>query len=67
MAELEIIKLDDGFATVKREGIDPFINCIENNEREFFRAKEFVKLYDLIFKMSATSRARALISTSTPH
>ena len=51
MSDHDIIQLDDGYQNVKRDGIDPFISFIENGEREFFKAKEFVKLYDLIFKM----------------
>jgi hypothetical protein len=38
-------------AKVKKKGIDPFLDFIENQTREFFKAKEFVQLYDLIFKM----------------
>jgi cullin 1 len=47
----EIIDLDQGFEQVKNEGILPFIKCIEDQQREFFKAKRFVSLYDLIFKM----------------
>lgn len=50
-SESPTIKLEDGFARINTQGIQPFIQCIENNEREFFKAKEFVTLYDLIFKM----------------
>ena len=51
----DIIALDDGYANVKRNGIDPFISFIETGEREFFKARDFVKLYDLIFKMYAAA------------
>jgi len=47
----DIVTLEEGFAQVKKNGIDPFINLIETGEREFFKAKDFVVLYDLIFKM----------------
>ena len=47
----EIIKLEEGYSKVRSEGIEPFLRYIEENNREFFKAKEFVKLYDLIFKM----------------
>eukprot|EP00808_Paulinella_micropora_P026401 g42.t1 len=47
----EIIKLDEGYAEVESKGIKPFIALIEKNEREFFKAKDFVALYDKIFKM----------------
>jgi cullin 1 len=48
---MEVIDLPNGFNRINNEGIIPFINFIEANEREFFKAKEFVTLYDLIFKM----------------
>jgi len=47
----DIVGLEEGFTQVKKNGIDPFINLIETGEREFFKAKDFVVLYDLIFKM----------------
>ena len=53
MTDDSIIQLDVGYKRVKQEGIDPFVRFIETGEREFFKAKEFVTLYDLIFKMSA--------------
>jgi cullin 1 len=46
-----IIELEEGYQRIKREGIDPFVRLIETREREFFKAKDFVALYDLIFKM----------------
>ena len=33
------------------QGIKPFLDFIESAQREFFKAKDFVTLYDLIFKM----------------
>ncbi len=42
----DIVTLDDGFAQVKKNGIDPFISLVETNEREFFKAKDFVALYE---------------------
>ena len=42
----EIIKLEEGYAKVRTEGIEPFLRYIEENNREFFKAKEFVKLYE---------------------
>ncbi len=47
----EIIELERGFDRVRSEGIEPFIELIESQKREFFKAKNFVALYDLIFKM----------------
>ena len=58
MADEQIIQLDVGYKRVKAEGIDPFVRFIETGEREFFKAKEFVTLYDLIFKMSARTSPR---------
>ena len=60
MASEEIIDLDSGYQRVKKDGIDPFIAFIENGEREFFKAKDFVKLYDLIFKMCFSPDTRLL-------
>jgi len=47
----DIIELEAGYKRVKTEGIDPFLSFIEAKERDFFKAKDHVKLYDLIFKM----------------
>lgn len=47
----EIIELEPGYKRVRDEGVQPFLQFIESNERQFFKAKEFIKLYDLIFKM----------------
>ena len=47
----DIITLDAGFNRINNEGIQPFLLFIETQEREFFKSKEFVTLYDLIFKM----------------
>jgi predicted pyridoxine 5'-phosphate oxidase superfamily flavin-nucleotide-binding protein len=47
----EIIDLEEGYSRVLKQGIQPFIGFIETQEREFFQAKNFVYLYDLIFKM----------------
>jgi len=47
----EIIELERGYEHVKGHGIDPFMEFIEKQERQFFKAKDFVALYDLIFKM----------------
>jgi cullin 1 len=47
----DIIKFDEGYAKVYNTGIKPFLTLIEDEKREFFKAKEFVELYDLIFKM----------------
>jgi len=49
--EGDVITLDEGYNQVRKNGIDPFIQLVETSEREFFKAKEFVALYDLIFKM----------------
>lgn len=46
-----IIELDQGWRDVKRDGIDPFIDFVETTDKEFFSAKDFVQLYDKIFKM----------------
>lgn len=51
MSSDDIIDLEDGYKKVKEEGIKPFLNFIETGERDFFRARDYVKLYDLIFKM----------------
>jgi len=50
-AQEDIIQLEDGYRQIYSEGIEPFLRFIEQQEREFFKAKDFVKLYDLIFKM----------------
>lgn len=47
----EVIALEEGFRLVKDQGVDPFLALIETGEREFFRAKDFVALYHLVFKM----------------
>ena len=47
----KIILLEDGAKQVLENGVKPFIGFIENSEREFFKAKDFVNIYDLIFKM----------------
>ncbi len=44
----DIVTLDDGFAQVKKNGIEPFISLVETNEREFFKAKDFVALYEYV-------------------
>jgi len=46
-----IIQLEDGFQQIKTQGLAPFLNFIETKERAFFKAKEFINLYDLIFRM----------------
>mmetsp|Transcript_3443 Transcript_3443/g.6525 ORF Transcript_3443/g.6525 Transcript_3443/m.6525 type:complete len:746 (+) Transcript_3443:40-2277(+) len=46
-----IILLEEGSRTVVEQGVAPFINFIENSTREFFKAQEFVLIYDKIFKM----------------
>lgn len=48
---VDIIQLEAGFTEVASRGIIPFVTFIESSEREFFKAKDFVTLYDLIFKM----------------
>jgi len=48
----DIIELEKGFEKVRKEGIEPFLGFIEEQKREFFKAKQFVTLYDLIFKMA---------------
>lgn len=45
------IGLEEGFQKVDEGGIQPFLLLIESGESEFFRARQFVKLYHLIFKM----------------
>jgi hypothetical protein len=42
----DIIELEKGFERVNKEGIQPFIDFIEAQEREFFKAKDFVTLYE---------------------
>lgn len=49
--DTELIPLDKGTKRIQEEGIRPFLICIDKQEREFFKAKEFISLYDLIFKM----------------
>ena len=56
----DIIPLDRGYQRVYDEGIKPFIEFIEASEREFFKAKDFVTLYDLIFKMCFAPDTRVL-------
>lgn len=51
MEEEKIIQLEQGFSHVKNEGIVPFLEMIESDERQSFKAKLFVSLYDVIFKM----------------
>lgn len=51
MAHEDIIDLEEGFKDVNEKGIQPFLKFIEEEEREFFKAKDYVALYDLIFKM----------------
>jgi len=51
MSSDDIIDLEDGWKKVKEDGIEPFLSFIENKERDFFKARDYVKLYDLIFKM----------------
>lgn len=46
-----IIKLESGFAKIDAEGIQPFIQFVEVSDKEFFKSKGFVDLYDIIFKM----------------
>ena len=41
-----IINLNEGWARVREEGIIPFINFIETTDKEFFRARDFVTLYE---------------------
>mmetsp|Transcript_13691 Transcript_13691/g.33492 ORF Transcript_13691/g.33492 Transcript_13691/m.33492 type:complete len:746 (+) Transcript_13691:154-2391(+) len=47
----QIIQLDEGYAKIKQTGIDPFIRMIETKQSEFFKARQFVELYDHIFRM----------------
>ena len=42
----EIIQLEEGFKQVYEEGIKPFLAMIEGNQRQFFKAKDFVRLYE---------------------
>lgn len=51
MSNEDTIKLEEGARQVLENGVKPFIGFIENSEREFFKAKDFVHIYDLIFKM----------------
>src|SRR5579872_3069931 len=54
MSSLEsenIIDFDEGYTKIHKFGIEPFINFIETGQLEFFKAKDFISLYDLIFKM----------------
>jgi hypothetical protein len=51
MSQEDIIPKEKGTQKVQSEGIGPFLSFIESAEREFFKAKDFVTLYDLIFKM----------------
>jgi cullin 1 len=47
----DIISLDDGWKHVKETGVEPFVDFVETGQSDFFKAAEFVKLYDLIFQM----------------
>eukprot|EP00823_Brevimastigomonas_motovehiculus_P008277 TRINITY_DN7560_c0_g1_i1.p1 TRINITY_DN7560_c0_g1~~TRINITY_DN7560_c0_g1_i1.p1 ORF type:complete len:748 (-),score=168.05 TRINITY_DN7560_c0_g1_i1:227-2470(-) len=47
----DIVKLQDGCRDIQERGIEPFIKLIENQKGSFFKAKEFVNLYDKVFKM----------------
>lgn len=51
MSDENIIDLETGYKEVHDNGVAPFLNFIEKNERQFFKAKDFVNLYDKIFKM----------------
>lgn len=43
----EIIKLEDGYGKVYKDGIQPFLQFIEGqDDKDFFKAKEFVKHYE---------------------
>jgi len=43
--------LDDGFSKVKKTGLEPFVKMVEGGDRNFFKAKEFIELFDVVFKM----------------
>jgi hypothetical protein len=44
--EDSIIQLEKGYNEVLKDGIEPFLDFIERQEREFFKAKQFVLLYE---------------------
>ena len=46
-----IIQLEDGYNEVKQKGVDPFLRLVEMKEREFFKAKDFVALYEYVFSV----------------
>jgi cullin 1 len=40
-----------GYTIIHEKGIQPFMTFVENGEREFLQASDFIQYYDLIFKM----------------
>jgi len=46
-----IIELEKGFDMVRKQGIDPFLRLIETKDGTALKAKEFISVYDIIFKM----------------
>ena len=46
MSDENIIDLETGYKEVHDNGVGPFLDFIEKNERQFFKAKDFVNLYE---------------------
>lgn len=42
----DIIPLDTGYQQVQEHGVAPFVAFVESGALEFFKAKDFVKLYE---------------------
>lgn len=41
-----VIELDEGYGRIKSVGVHPLIHFIDSGERDFFKAKDFVQLYE---------------------
>ena len=46
MSDEKIIQLEPGYQKVYNEGVSPFLTFVDSGEREFFKAKDFVQLYE---------------------
>lgn len=44
----EIIELEVGWSKVENDGVKPFLNLIEEGKRDFYKADEFVALYEYV-------------------
>lgn len=51
MSEDSLIGFDDGYRVIKNDGLTPFVETVESGGKGKVKAANYVKIYDMIFKM----------------